>query len=258
MFLQIKQQLCCSPPCFQNYFKLLQVYNACTTQNTVAFEGEEVKRFHFSQLYLVLNPALEKYCFHRIGALDSIKTPSESCLGLCATALTATSPGLLCSREKWKHAVGGSSPARVSAGQDFKTSTHRTQRTRWVQHNTLNNRGTDSHFRICFRKFEKQMLGTAAVAISISPWLLWIPNTLVWFSHIIQEVGGKKSERNRCLKLQGQYIQYDQVAFVQLGGGIKCLMTRFTKLAQIVDIFQEEKLWMGCVNKTVPNPYACL
>lgn len=100
MFLQIKQQLCCSPPCFQNYFKLLQVYNACTTQNTVAFEGEEVKRFHFSQLYLVLNPALEKYCFHRIGALDSIKTPSESCLGLCATALTATSPGLLCSREK--------------------------------------------------------------------------------------------------------------------------------------------------------------
>lgn len=59
-------------------------------------------------------------------------------------------------------------------------------------------------------------------------------------------------------ELQGQNIQYNQVTFVQLGGGIKCLMTRFTKLAQSVDIFQEEKVWMGCVNKTVPNPYACL
>lgn len=59
-------------------------------------------------------------------------------------------------------------------------------------------------------------------------------------------------------ELQGQNIQYNQVTFVQLGGGIKCLMTRSTKLAQSVDIFQEEKVWMGCVNKTVPNPYACL
>lgn len=60
--------------------------------------------------------------------------------------------------------------------------------------------------------------------------------------------------------LQGENIQYNQVTltFVQLGGGMKCLMTRFTKLAQPVDIFQEEKLWMGCVNKTIPNPYACL
>lgn len=43
-------------------------------------------------------------------------------------------------------------------------------------------------------------------------------------------------------ELQGQNIQYNQVTFVQLGGGIKCLMTRFTKLAQSVDIFQEEKV----------------
>lgn len=59
-------------------------------------------------------------------------------------------------------------------------------------------------------------------------------------------------------ELQGQNIQYNQMTFVQLGGGIKCLMTRFTKLAQSVDIFQEEKIWMGCVNKTVPNTYAWL
>lgn len=89
-----------------------------------------------------------------------IESPCESCLGLCVTALMATSLGSPRPREKSEHAAGGCS-ACISAGQDFKTSTDWTWRTRWMQYNILNNWGTDwapiSVLRTCFWKCEKQM-----------------------------------------------------------------------------------------------------
>lgn len=90
-----------------------------------------------------------------------METPRESCLGLCVTALAATSLGLPRPREKSEHGAGGCSLALISAGQDFKTSARRTWRTRWMRYSVLNNWGTNwapiSMLRTHFRKCEKQM-----------------------------------------------------------------------------------------------------